>query len=319
LPIGLSRLCTNQIAVDYTVDSTDGTHTSGTVVFPQGLTRNYIPLPGSLSGVLRVALSNPQNADITGSSTFLMQSLGAAGAAPVTLSSLGATWRYLDDGTEQGAAWRGTNFPDGSWRSGVARLGFGSDANATTTIRQFVQTNGVNTARQITNYYFRRTFVVSNPAVYTNVLFRYQRDDGCIAYLNGSQIFTNNMPAPPWTANTFASTTVTPQSETARFWTNVLPAALLYPGTNWIAVEVHQATATSSDIAWECEIQGILPASLPRMNLVRFGGDAVIYWGDTTFGLEEADVVTGPWRPASTTNSPSASPVSGDKFFRLRK
>jgi hypothetical protein len=251
-----------------------------------------------------------------------MQSIAAGlGATPVTLSPLGSLWRYLDDGSEQGTAWRGTNFNDSAWSNKVARLGFGSDANAASIVRQFVQTNGVNTSRQITNYYFRRTIVMTNPAAFTNVMFRYQRDDGCIAFLNGNQIFTNNMPPPPITANTFASSTVSPQSETARFWTNFVPASLFNAGTNWIEVEVHQSTATSSDIAWECEMVGIpVPSqSAPSVGLVRLGGDAVLYWTEPTFGLEEADIVTGPWRAANSTNSPSASPVSGNRFFRLAK
>lgn len=317
LPVGLSRFCTNPITVDYTVDGTDGTHATGTLVFPAGLTRNHIPLPGSFSGVLRVALLNPQNADITGGSSFLMQNLASA-ATTTTLSPLASLWRYLDSGTEQGAAWRGTNFNDSAWSNKLARLGFGTDANVTpeSTIRRYVTgTSGP----QITNYYFRRAIVVTNPAAFTSIMFRYQRDDGCIAYLNGLQIFTNNMPPPPITANTFASTTVSPQSETARFWTNYVPAAQLHAGTNWVAAEVHQSTATSSDIAWECEIIGIPPSTAPRVSFSQLGADAVLYWGDTTFGLEEADVVTGPWRPAATTNSPSAGPFTGNRFFRLKK
>ncbi len=315
LPVGLSRFCTNEITVDYTVDGTDGIHSSGTLIFPAGLTRRFIPLPGSFAGVLRVALLNPQNADVTGASAFLMQNTTSA-ADMTTLSPLSAAWKYLDNGSEQGTVWRGTNFNDSAWSNGIARLGFGSDANAFTIIRRYVTgTSGP----QITNFYFRRAFVVTNPAAYTNILFRYQRDDGCIVYLNGIEMFRNNMTNGTIYSTNFAMTTVTPQSETARFWTNVISASLLHSGTNWVAAEVHQSTATSSDIAWECEIVGIHPPVPTRVSFSRLGTDAVLFWNDAAFGLEEADEVTGPWRAASPTNSPSAAPITGNRFFRLKK
>src|SRR5206468_2242977 len=98
-----------------------------------------------------------------------------------------------------------------------------------------------------TNYYFRRAIVVTNNlADFAAVQFRYQRDDGCILYLNEAQLFTNNMPPPPITFMTFASSTISGAAETQRFWTNTFPATVLRPGTNVIAVEVHQSTATSS-------------------------------------------------------------------------
>jgi hypothetical protein len=321
VPVGLSRFCTNEVRVDYAIDGTDGTHASGTLIFPAGLTRAFIPAPTNSTGVLRIALANPQNADVTGSSALLFQNLPpATNAAATVLSPLGASWKYLDNGSEQGVAWRGTNFDDSAWASGAARLGFGADAAPLgTTIRRYVSgTSGP----QITNYYFRRSIVVTNPAAFVTLQFRYQRDDGCILYLNGSEIFRNNMANGTVYATNFAMATITPASETLRFWTNTLSATNLVAGTNVIAVEVHQSTATSSDIAWEMEL-GALPAPSgsagPRVNFSRLGGDAVLYWNDPTFGLEVADIVTGPWRPADATNSPSGSPISGTRFFRLRK
>ena len=320
IPVGLSIFCSNQVTVDYVIDGTDGTHVTGSLVFPAGLTRNYIPTPTNLNGVLRVALINPVNADITGSSALYFQNLAATPGSPVVLSPYGASWRYLDDGSEQGTAWRAPAFNDSNWSNGISRLGFGADASPlATTIRRFVQTNGVDTARQATNYYFRRAIVVTNPAAFATVQFRYQRDDGCVVYLNGNQIFTNNMPLPPYTANTFAASTISGSAATLTFWTNTIPATNLLAGTNVIAVEVHQVSATSSDIAWHLEVVGLPSAQPPKINFTQLGSDGVLYWNDNAFGLEEADYVIGPWRPANPTNSPSGSPMIGTRFFRLKK
>ena len=35
----------------------------------------------------------------------------------------GSDWKYLDDGSNQGTAWRDTLFNDSSWDSGPAQLG----------------------------------------------------------------------------------------------------------------------------------------------------------------------------------------------------
>ena len=48
-------------------------------------------------------------------------------ALETTLVPFGAAWRYLDDGSDQGAAWRAVGFDDAAWSQGPARLGYGDD------------------------------------------------------------------------------------------------------------------------------------------------------------------------------------------------
>lgn len=319
IPVGLSRFCTNEVLVNYFIDGTDGTQSSGTLVFPQGLTRRFIPVPTSITGVLRVALSDPLNADVTGTSSLLFQNIPAApGTAPTVLSPLGATWKYLDDGSEQGIPWRGTNFNDGAWGSGAARLGFGSDqAPLGTTIRRFVTgTSGP----QVTNFYFRRAIVVTNPAAFTTIQFRYQRDDGCVLYVNGNEAFRNNMPAGTIVATNFATATVSGIPAALTFYTNNVATTNFLAGTNLIAVEVHQSTATSSDIGWELEVNGIAASSPPRVNLSLLGTDAVIYWGDPSFSLEQSpEANQGTWTSAGTTSPISVTPAASQRIYRLKR
>ena len=319
IPVGLSRFCTNEVLVNYSIDGTDGTHNSGTLVFPQGLTRRFIPVPISITGVLRVALSDPLNADVTGTSSLLFQNIPAApGSAPTVLSALGATWKYLDDGSEQGIPWRGTNFNDSAWGSGAARLGFGSDqAPLGTTIRRFVTgTSGP----QVTNFYFRRAIVVTNPAAFTSTQFRYQRDDGCIVYLNGDEVFRNNMPAGTIVATNFATATVSGVPAAFTFYTNNVASTNFLAGTNFIAVEVHQSTFNSSDIGWELEVNGLPASSPPRVNLSLLGTGAVIYWGDPSFTLEQSpEANQGAWSPAGTISPVSLTPTEPQRIYRLKR
>ena len=214
--------------------------------------------------------------------------------------------------------WRGTNFNDGAWSSCAARLGFGSDqAPLGTTIRRFVTgTSGP----QVTNFYFRRSIVVTNPAAFTTIQFRYQRDDGCILYLNGNEAFRNNMPAGAVTANTFASGTVSSAPTALTFHTNNVATTNFLAGTNLIAVEVHQSTFNSSDIGWELEVNGLPASPSPRVNLSLLGTDAVIYWGDTSFSLEQSpEANQGTWTPAGTTSPVSVTPTAPQRIYRLKR
>src|SRR5580765_637422 len=63
-----------------------------------------------------------------------------------TLISTGAVWKYLDNGSNQGTAWRGIDFDDSAWTNGPAQLGFGDGDEA------HVINGGPSTNRYITTY-----------------------------------------------------------------------------------------------------------------------------------------------------------------------
>ena len=48
--------------------------------------------------------------------------LAFSAAGQSTLVDFGATWKYLDNGSDQGTTWKDSGFPDGSWG---AALGVG--------------------------------------------------------------------------------------------------------------------------------------------------------------------------------------------------
>src|SRR5262245_23385116 len=68
----------------------------------------------------------------------------------------GSAWRYRDDGSDQGTAWRTPAFSDTAWKMGPAQLGYGDGDEATV-----VSFGGNPSARFITTY-FRRSFVVTD-------------------------------------------------------------------------------------------------------------------------------------------------------------
>ena len=83
-----------------------------------------------------------------------------AQAQDVELLSKGAVWSYLDDGSDQGTAWRESAFEDSLWATGAAELGYGE--NNETTVVSF---GGDPNNKHITTY-FRTSFNVVDPAVF---------------------------------------------------------------------------------------------------------------------------------------------------------
>lgn len=170
----------------------------------------------------------------------------------LTLVASNSAWRYLDNGTDQGTAWRALNFADGAWGSGPAELGFGDAAEGRPEATLISRTNpaGAN----IITYYFRQKFVLNSVADLTNAILSVVRDDGAVAYLNGTEVFRDNIPLGTVNFLTLAPLAIAGAGESALIPTNVSPA-LLVAGTNILAIEVHQQTNTSSDVSFAAELR----------------------------------------------------------------
>ena len=163
----------------------------------------------------------------------------------VTLIPRGAVWRYLDDGSDQGTQWRMPGFDDSGWDSGPASLGHN---NSPVTVLRDTNPN-------FATYYFRHTFTVSNLASVTHLDVSAQRDDGIVVYINGTEVWRNNMPSGIITYDTFASSAATGADETTWFSpASPLSASVVSNGTNVIAVELHQVSETSSDVSIDLDL-----------------------------------------------------------------
>jgi hypothetical protein len=164
-----------------------------------------------------------------------------------TFISQGSFWRYLDTGVDPGTAWVNPSYDDSSWLSGPAQLGFGDGDEATVI-------NRTNASGPLITAYFRNTFNVPDASAVAGLNLQLWRDDGAVVYLNGVELYRNNMPGGPVNYSTFAASTAfddgfTPQNA-------VLSSSLLVSGANVIAVEVHQVNLTSSDISFDLALSG---------------------------------------------------------------
>lgn len=164
------------------------------------------------------------------------------------------SWKYLDNGSNQGTSWRGTTFSDSTWKTGNAQLGYGDGDEAT------VVSYGSSSSNKYITTYFRKAFTVSDPAAVTALTMRLVRDDGAVVYLNGTEVFRNNITSGTVAYNTLANNALGGSDETAWLSASV-NRALLVTGTNVIAVEIHQSDVTSSDISFNFELTGTVASS----------------------------------------------------------
>ena len=163
-----------------------------------------------------------------------------------------STWKYLDNGSNQGTAWRTTDFNDSGWASGRAELGYG-DGGENTEI-DF----GPNSGDKYPTTYFRKTFNVTDVASFQTLRIRLRRDDGAIVYLNGQEVVRSNMPGGTVTYRDYASGTVGGGDEST-FFEFEIDRTSLQNGENLLAVEVHQGNGSSSDLSFDLVLEaGVL-------------------------------------------------------------
>ena len=166
---------------------------------------------------------------------------------PVALEviSLGSTWRYLDTDVAPESDWTAADFDDSTWSEGPGPLGFG-DTHQVTIVQ-----SGEDTDRTPT-LYFRSTFQLAHEAV--GLQLDLMRDDGALIWLNGQEVLRSNLPDGDLSHETLATTAIGSPDEDA---VNTYSAdhTLLTHGLNVLAVEVHQASATSSDLTFDLAVE----------------------------------------------------------------
>lgn len=161
-------------------------------------------------------------------------------------------WTYKDDGSDQGTAWQSWGFDDSSWARGPGQLGYGDGDEAT--VVEDNPTPGYNAAdtdRYATTY-FRHAFTVNNVNLITNLVARFLRDDGVVAYLNGVEVIRNNMT----NGQDYLSYTANATDDGNTFFSTNISPALLTNGVNVFTAELHQNTPSSSDVTWYLELTG---------------------------------------------------------------
>jgi len=225
-------------------------------------------------------------------------------------------WSYLDGGANPPANWFQPDADVSPWKSGLPQFGFG-ESDERTIVDFLTPTNSI-----YPSYYFHHAFLVTNAAARSNLVLKLLRDDGAIVYLNGQELFRENMPAGPVDYLTYASAGANPENVLEDHWIN---PGLLLEGTNHLAVEIHNQGPHSEDISFDLRLVADLLGPPPRLALARSGTNLVVSWprGYAGYRFEAATQIGGLWTTRtnvsmSATEFRSTNAINGDaRFFRL--
>lgn len=295
---------------------------SGDLTFAPGETLKTITAPianpGSY-GLIRVALSNAVNAEVTGEAWYFLSPT----PDPTLVSLASGGWRYRETPSEPPATWKQPGFDDSSaaateWLPCTLPAGFGvSGVTFGTSVAPGSSSDRTRA------YYFRKRFTVPAGAPMADVTFRIRRDDAAAVWLNGeavpSVISADGTFNPPYTyAMTGTAGAVPNSNNTSSYLSYSIPPSKLIAGENVIAIEVHQTSLTSSDLILDCELAADYQPPF-SLRATRAGGNPLLYWADPDAVLEVTTDFSG-WQPFPGARSPLLLDLSGGrKFFRLRK
>jgi methionine-rich copper-binding protein CopC len=177
--------------------------------------------------------------------------------AQTTLINYNSSWKYLDNGSNQGTTWRNVSFNDASWATGTAAFGYGTSGITTT-----VSYGSNNKKKHITTY-FRKAISIADASLYSNFTLNLKRDDGAVVYINGTERFRSNMPTGTIAYTTKASSEATDNGTAIQ--TTTLGAGSLVTGTNVIAVEIHQFANGGPDLFFDLQLNGTADVTPPTV------------------------------------------------------
>ncbi len=161
-----------------------------------------------------------------------------------TIFNYGANWSYLNNGSNQGTAWYGTGYTETGWTTNApSTFYYGESLTGT-----LLPANPVTT-------YFRKTFTISGVNNYVSFDISIIDDDGAVIYVNAVEIGRDNMPAGSVTYTTVASSAKNGASEGTASVISV-PKCYFNEGSNLIAVEMHQRTASDADMRFDLKLVG---------------------------------------------------------------
>lgn len=187
-------------------------------------------------------------------------------------------WSYNDTGTDLG-------FPDPGWTDDPTKKApYG-----------ILDSRVITPVSSQTTIYFRKEFSVSLPKdvetisdYYSNLNVRLWRDDGIVLYLNGEEVFRNNLPAGAIDTTTYANSEIKEsQTEDNSLIEFSLPPTLIQDGSNLIEAEVHQASG-STDLLFDMELIAIIKDPVIEDLMNSSAGD----WQYDDSGTDHRSVMT---------------------------
>ncbi len=154
----------------------------------------------------------------------------------------GSIWRYAIGSLSLDTNWRNLSFNESTWNTGYAGIGLG-DGDDNTIISATA------------SVMMRKTFSITDSSQILKAVLLMDYDDGFVAYLNGVEIARANIGTagyrPSWdvlAASSHEAKTYRGLPIDSFYLGSSLLRSALRPGTNVLAIEVHNTPANSDDI-----------------------------------------------------------------------
>ena len=167
------------------------------------------------------------------------------GGTETSVFGRGSAWSYYDQGSLDGTNWTSPTYDEKGWKTGNAPLGYEKNG-----IRTTLEYGDRNNKRPTA--YFRKTVSLDRgPSSKDQVKLYFTIDDGFIVYVNGAEAGRYNMPSGNVSYNTYATTYAPANPDEGSI---TLSSVNFHKGDNVIAVEVHNNSATSTDLMWDASL-----------------------------------------------------------------
>ena len=336
---GLTFLVGSPVTNQFTIQDTDGTITNvefyvnGALHYATNLNYSGMVVGNLLAGTNTFLVRAYDNCGgITQNSQLVV------GTNPPTVTLLltnGSLWKYYNSTnspTNDLAAnvWYTAAYDDSAWLSGYAELGGGDAVAPPSTVPERTLLDIGPAGNRNRAAYFRRTFNVVNPAAFGDLIIRSMQDDSSAVYINGTLVATFNATNDVGMPFVYSDGAIEPVDGDGTLYnvSNVL-ASVLVAGVNTVAVEVHQDSATSSDIGFDLMLWAA-PAGGTSLTITPISAtQAEIAWPDSTPGtaqLYSTPALGGAWTlvPGTPTQSGgfyrmTVTTSSGERFYTLRQ
>lgn len=246
-------------------------------------------------------------------------------------------WRYATQNLD-GVNWKAPGYNDSTWLGpGLGLLCIEDNVNVQPKNTVMPSNPASNPLRPFVTYYFRTRFNFPENPAGTVLTFSNYIDDGAVFYLNGREVQRVRVPVAPaliqnsTTANHFSCDGL-PQQFYGDACTNCPVvftlsgdlATNLITGENVLAVEVHNYSAGSPDIAFGSVLSyrsTLPPPAPPSIGIGWAGAGLQIDWPGTGFTLQEAPTPLGEWNDlpgTAATNRMTVTNFVAARFYRLR-
>ena len=233
-----------------------------------------------------------------------------------TVLKQGDACKYILPDATTDANWRSNNFNDAQWLDGITGLGYGDNDDAT------IVPEGTPTI------FVRQKFQLTDPSIIDQIIFHLDYDDGFVAYLNGKEIARSNVLSmdtyPP-----FDTKAVDDREATLKYEGKVEKYErpnedILVSGENVLAIQVHNLSATSSDLSIipflslssaSSDIPGSIPIPLLALNDTylhinfKISAEETLYLYDASQSLVDSLTIPALRSDVTIGSSPDGSPT----------